>query len=172
MNDAQQIFMVFFAIFWGTVASVQGPWKQFNYSHICIPQTFRRILLSWAVLNFLPVAFVCWTVFSLRGNGPRLDTSTYCQASITVLNGILPAFAVFGFYRLWVAIVQLSGGKMFYRESEDTRSGARVSDKAEPTLDSLRDQLGFKAKCRYGLLNLLFAIWYFAIALAPIFWRC
>jgi hypothetical protein len=34
MNDAQQIFAVFYAIFWGGVFSVSARWKPFNFGLI------------------------------------------------------------------------------------------------------------------------------------------
>jgi hypothetical protein len=183
VTTAQQIFMVFFAIFWGSVASVQGRWNMFPWSlcglrcprrfasgtetrwkHFCRmfvrPDAWRRLLLSFAVLNTVPVVFFC-VVFHLlaadRLTGDEFvapcvaseignsETRQTCECHTRsdgdahsvnqVLAGILPAFAIFGFYRLWVSIVQCRP-TWFYREGRSRENSKRTDD--DPTIKSLR----------------------------------
>lgn len=104
LTAEQQVFMLFFAIFWGAVANVQPRWKAFQW-----PLFFRhrpakcRVCLSLAVLNVLPLllfGYVLWVLGECHGSDmgwPILHL---------VGHGVIPAFALFGCYRLWLAIVE------------------------------------------------------------------
>jgi hypothetical protein len=199
MTTAQQIFMVFFAIFWGSVASVQGRWKMFPYSLCGLrcpswktwrwklfcrmfvrPDAWRRLLLSFVILNLFPVVFFCFVFHLLaaeRLTGDEFvepcvvsksgtsETRQTCECHTRsdgeahsvkqVLAGILPAFAVFGFYRLWVAIVQCRP-TWFYREGRSRENSKRTDD--DPTIKSLRIRGCPLPYCRRNLVAFLFYI--------------
>jgi hypothetical protein len=98
MNDLQTVFLVFYAIFWGYIAGVQPHWKASYFPLVCrIPQARHRTGLAVIILNFLPLIFwyVMWALA-----GPQLHKITPALASVDyVIRGVLPAVAVFGFYR-------------------------------------------------------------------------
>ena len=105
LTSHQQVFMVFFAIFWGTVASVQGRWKAFQLPLVFrVPRVGARVILSMGILNLLPLLFFAYVFWILAGKTPTgLTVLDFVEM---VVNGVLPAFAVFGFYRLWLGIVE------------------------------------------------------------------
>jgi hypothetical protein len=60
MNIPQQIFCVFYAIFWGAVFSVSARWKHFNFGLIFdkdVKQVTKRIGLSLIILTTLPIFY-------------------------------------------------------------------------------------------------------------------
>ncbi len=115
LGTDQQVFMLFFAIFWGTVANVQPRWKAFQWPLFCkIPEAKHRALLSFGILNVLPLLFFGYVLWALSGRGPKsYDGNLYVIAKILV-QGVLPAFGIFGIYRFWLAIIELRPG-YFYR---------------------------------------------------------
>src|SRR6266852_5259407 len=101
MTFTQQIFMVFYAIFWGTVASAQTRWKAFHWPLLfrCAPASWR-LLLSFLFLSVMPIVFFVWAVLRLANTGAVLVIKE-------TLLGVVPAIAIFGFYRLWLGIAEL-----------------------------------------------------------------
>lgn len=163
MNDLQQLFTVFFAIFWGATASVQGRWKMFNYPlcRLIRPQVKNRLLLSHGLLNLCPLAFFAWTMAVLNRYGDLEWTSI--GVIRTVIRAVLPAFAVFGFYRLWMGIIEINP-KRYYRKNDAQDPGQeKVSDKVEPTIDSLNIHL-YLAK-RWCWINISVATVYLLFAI-------
>lgn len=100
----QQVFMLFFAIIWGAVANVQPRWKAFQWPLVGHhrPAT-NRVLLSVVVLNILPLLLFAYVFWALKHHSAA--TPNYPVAHL-VFHGILPAFALFGCYRFWLAIVE------------------------------------------------------------------
>jgi len=120
LNIAQTIFSVFYAIFWGAVFSVSGRWKHFNFGLIFdneAPHVTRRILLSKLILNILPILYFVWILCELNDNNLcSMQKKCWIDFSAIVLSGIIPAFAILGFYRLWIGIVEYSP-KLYYEYS-------------------------------------------------------
>lgn len=155
MTTTQSIFLVFFAIFWGVIASVQGRWKMFQWPLINHRHVRVRIFLSMLLANFAPIVFFLGVFFLLR-NTPMTTTSQWdwSQTCRQVLGGILPAFAVFGFYRLWLGIVEATP-KWYYQSQADQPPNLSG---IEPTIE----WLGIKRK--YSPRNILVALLYLVFA--------
>lgn len=155
MTTTQSIFVVFFAIFWGAVASVQGRWKMFHWPLIRYRHVAARIGLSVALLNILPLLYFAWILFLLR-NTPSTTVSQWsgAQTLLQVLAGLAPAFAVFGFYRLWLAAVEFSPTAFYQWEREQDEAIRGI----EPTLDALI------IRREFAWWNLLFALIYLVVA--------
>jgi hypothetical protein len=152
MNATQTVFVVFFAIFWGVIGSVQGRWLAFQpillYGHIA-----RRWILSFVVLNALPTAYFVVAFIHLRG-GTNIEQSDNLTTARELIAAVLAAFAMFGFYRLWMSIVQ-STPTTFYQSRAGQPSHLKDID---PTIEDLR------LHHKLGGWNLLSAVIYFALA--------
>ncbi|MFA6978020.1 MAG: hypothetical protein WC209_01755 [Ignavibacteriaceae bacterium] len=118
LNITQQIFTLFFAIAWGTAANSQPRWGAFAYANICGLEggkVFRRILLSWIILNIAPICYFVLVLGSLNNaswNNLKLYPWSACMYWRLVLV-IITAFAPFGFYKLWMGLVQVSSKHLF-----------------------------------------------------------
>jgi len=111
MNDAQQIFAVFYAIFWGAIFSVSSRWKAFNFGLIFdkeVDHVTKRIILAKLILNILPILYFAGIFHVLGSNGSLCPQQRECWTDLTaiVLSGIIPSFGIFGFYRLWLCIIE------------------------------------------------------------------
>ena len=149
MNISQQIFTVFFAIVWGTMANVQPRWKPFHWSlAFYFRPAANRLVLSILVFNILSIAFFVWTL-SVLGN------PFTASIPVQILRGILPSFAPFGFYRVWIAAIEWKTS-WFYRLTSETRPDIAV--KIEPTAT----ELGIEK--RWWRSNLIFGLFYLAVA--------
>ena len=113
------VFMLFYAIFWGSVASVQGRWKAFQLPLASIPRVHSRVSLSMLLLNLLPLIFFGYVFFVL--NGKKASPVIWIAAFQFVVIGVLPAFAVFGFYRLWLGIVEMFPDKYYFKAERPRR---------------------------------------------------
>jgi len=147
MNTTQTIFVVFFAIFWGAVFSVQGRWKMFQ-PILSFPHIRHRFFFSFLLLDVVPILFFAWTFFRL--------TETPGETWLQISAGILPAFAIFAFYRLWMGIVECNPS--YFYQSDDKQNPDLKN--IEPTVQSLN--LGH----RFKIWNFLFSALYLAIAIA------
>src|SRR3989344_4841570 len=138
MTITQSIFVVFFAIFWGAIFNVQGRWRMFqpilSFQHIR-----RRFLFSLLMLNVAPIFFFAWTFFRLK--------DTPGETHLQIFAGVLPAFAIFAFYRLWMGLVELAP-RYFYQSRVKQNPNLK---NIEPTVEKLRLVHPFKG------WNLLFA---------------
>ncbi|MBN1364989.1 MAG: hypothetical protein JW976_09320 [Syntrophaceae bacterium] len=155
MTTTQSIFILFYAIFWGSIASVQGRWKMFHWPLIKYPHVAARLALSTLMLNVLPIMFFALAFYMLR-NTPVVAASqwNWCETLQQVFAGVVPAFAVFGFYRLWLAAVEF-WPTLFYQR---IKHQDEAIEKIDPTIEELR--IGSK----YGRWNLPFALLYLFIA--------
>jgi hypothetical protein len=105
----QTVFMVFYAIFWGAIANAQPRWKAFQWPLVFkkkFPQPRRRALVALLVLNILPLFFFAYGMWALYGRGPTV-ASPLAGSLHYFIRGVVPAFAVFGLYRFWLAVVEL-----------------------------------------------------------------
>ncbi len=161
MTTTQWLFVVFFAIFWGAIASVQGRWKMFHWPLIGYGPVWHRLVLSVIVLNVLPVFFFTWVFFLLR-NTPACHSSSwgFAETLRQVIAGVVPAFAVFGFYRLWLAIVEISPTTFYYQNVAAQPDDAKG---IEPTVECRQ------VRHKWWWRNLGFAVLYLLVAtLAPL----
>lgn len=139
----QQVFMVFFAIIWGAVANVQPRWKAFQwplFRRHC-PAT-KRVLLSVVVLNILPLLLFAYVFWALKHDSAA--TWSNCSVAHLVVHGILPAFPLFGCYRLWLAIVEA------YPDAFYSSKGAvpQKYEHIEPTYRTKAERCNSNAKGR------------------------
>ena len=141
--SVQMLFVIFYAIFWGANFNVLPRWKPFQYPLICKKQVFWRIILSHIFFNFIPLIFFC-LVFS------RLQKVNIEGSMFMPLIGIVPAFAIFGFYRVWLGIVELSPETFYFSDEKDIPEGY---DKSEKTIKELGiiDRTWWK-NCLWGVL--------------------
>jgi len=119
LNTEQQVFLVFYAIFWGTIGSAQPRWKAFQWPLIGqVAEATHRVWLSFWVLTIAPIVFfgyALWIIGIL--DYPDCGCSMISVANI-MLHGVVPAFAVLGFYRLWIGLVE-SNPDRYYTPSID-----------------------------------------------------
>jgi len=70
MNTPQEIFGIFYAIFWGAVFSVSSRWKAFNLGLIFdkkAPNITKRFVLAKVILNLLPICYFI-VIFYILGD--------------------------------------------------------------------------------------------------------
>ena len=155
LTTSQSIFVVFFAIFWGAIFNVQSRWRMFQpilrFRHIQL-----RLLLSIVVANVAPIVFFVWAFFCLKGGSSSFPSAEWTLSTTfrVLLAGVLPAFAIFGFYRLWMGIAELAPDA-FYESKTQQRDDLKGID---PTIEELHLDHPHK------YWNLLFAACYFIIA--------
>jgi hypothetical protein len=103
MSTAPQIFMLFFAICWGTAANAQPRWKAFDWSLVAEDApSLRRCFLSFALLNLLPILYFAAVLIWLE-SWTTSPPSRFVQW-LSYVAAVLPALSAFGFYRLWMSI--------------------------------------------------------------------
>ena len=124
LNANQTVFMVFFAIFWGTIANVQPRWKAFQF-----PLMFKlglrlnvccRVVLAILLLNIFPILYFGYILYftSLPERCPDGSDTTLIFVIKILIQGVLPALGIFGIYRLWLAIIELKPD-LFYKSNSD-----------------------------------------------------
>jgi hypothetical protein len=109
------------------------------------------------MLNVLPVIFFAWML-------QRLDTPTAVSNIewASVISGVIPAFAVFGLYRLWIAGIELNPTVFYHQSLADFRNlGKDDLGNVEPTIDSL------KLRPRWWWANALWGLVYIIVAALP-----
>jgi hypothetical protein len=102
LNVPQQIFTLFYAITWGTAANSLPRWKAFAWGAIRadVPSMWRA-WLSVFLLNVLPLVYFV-SVLGWLSSETVWNTTAWWK----IFASILPAFAPFGFYRIWTSVVQ------------------------------------------------------------------
>ena len=143
MNTTQQIFLVFFAIFWGTVANAWPKRKPFQWPLIKYGPACRRLILSMILLNIVPVLYFAWMLSVLGAHDHG------------VIIALLPSFSVFGFYRIWLGLTQSAAGWFYYPEAKIPSQIKNI----EPSLESW-------PRSAWGL-NVLFGAIYVAAGTIP-----
>jgi hypothetical protein len=157
MNAAQKIFVVFFAIFWGTTANAWPKWTPFHWTFLTYSRRVAsRILWSVVMLNIFPVLFFAWMLQRLGGE------TALSIGWASVMSGVIPAFAVFGLYRLWVAGIELCPTAFYYQSLDDLLAQRKVDlSHVEPTMDSLY------LKPKWWWANALWGVMYMVVAVLP-----
>ena len=114
LNVPQTLFTVFFAICWGTAANAQPRWRAFAWPYALEEvASLKRLVLSFAIMNVIPILYFVGVLHLLSDTQWQMTTWTYPAGFKKILGGLLPSFAAFGFYRLWLAII-LWKPKCFY----------------------------------------------------------
>jgi hypothetical protein len=142
LNVPQQLFAIFFAIDWGTSSNVWSRWKPFQWPMVCKSSRIRtRTELSLLILNLVPLLYFAWIQWILSGKvqfDPLSRFGFFCQL---IVSSIGPAFAVFGFYRIWIGIVESCPNCFYYDYANDLTMGLELrlwmTDKIEPSIRSL-----------------------------------
>lgn len=114
LGTDQQVFMLFFAIFWGIIANAWPRWRAFHWPLCGIREVLQRALLAVAILNVLPILFFGYILWALTGRGPKAADGTVVAVAKILIQGVIPAFGVFGIYRCWIGIVELRP-RWFYK---------------------------------------------------------
>jgi hypothetical protein len=177
-NVEQNIFVVFYAIVWGLVANVQPKWKAFQLPLLNLKHVRYRVLLAFVTFNILPLIFFGYIIWALRVE----DLQAYKTSIILiVIHGIVPAFAIFGFYRLWLGIIELWPDS-FYVSTENRDSKLEEKKRyVEPTYSYIYEEkcnqkdmpVIYLGDTRSGLINMLFALLYIIVSsIVPWFGKC
>lgn len=133
MNASQQIFVVFFAIFWGTSANAWPRWKPFHWTFFgSSSRVTTRVLWATLLLNVVPVVYFAWMLQQLAAVG------TQAPDTRTIVVGLIPAFAIFGLYRLWFSVIEMIPRAFYYRDDADmTKAGKKYLVGVDPTMEGL-----------------------------------
>lgn len=166
LNVPQQLFAIFFAIFWGTSSNAWPKWKPFHWTLVLYSGRVRcRVVLSVFVLNVIPVLYFALILCMLSGKVSADVFSSFWSTCRVVAASIVPAFAVFGFYRLWIGIVECRPSCFYYSKDnietalpECDVKGLNIGEYIEPTIESLC------LKKWAAVPNLIFGIAYIAVA--------
>ena len=141
-QSSQQIFMLFFAIFWGTSANAWPNRKPFNWPLITYRPVLARLALSFVLLNITPIAYFAWMFRILAAH------------DVGVVLAVLPAFSIFGIYRVWLAVSQ---SNMFYYRLN--QRPAELTAEMEPEVTPL--------VAKFRLRNLVVGMAYVAVGTLP-----
>jgi len=107
----QTVFMVFYAIFWGAIFNVLPRRKPFDWPLAFqrfqhgYRKAWKRVWLSVALLNILPLIFFGYVMWALNGQAPP-DHPLLLRITVIVVRGVVPAFAILGIYRIWLGITE------------------------------------------------------------------
>lgn len=165
MNETQSVFAIFFAIFLGTIANVQPRWKAFNWPLLFLmPHGKRRFIacrlaLSFFLLNALPVAFFAFALWMLIGAGTDSKDWTGETVRSVIFHGVVPSFASFAFYRLWLGAIEFAPTVFYVSKQEDLPEDLRTecSPEIEPSVENLH--IIPRASCA----NIVFGLVYLVI---------
>jgi hypothetical protein len=156
MNIAQQLFMVFFAIFWGTSSNAWPRWKPFHWTLFFELRPARnRVILSVIFLNLCPIIYFAAVIAWLGRSAPAAGYLSGTEYFREAFRGISPGLAVFGFYRIWFSIIEMRPS-CFYLKTLEAKDEL---NEREPTSDSL------KILERLWWVNLLFGCLYVVVPL-------
>lgn len=154
MTTTQWLFIVFYAIFWGSVSSVQGRWKMFHWALISKPPVWHRLILSFIIWNIAPILYFIWIFFILKDTPISLSSQwTLIETGKQVVAGIGPSFAVFGFYRFWISMVEFFPTTFYFKKDELPQE---IQD-IEPWIEKI------PIKTSFGPMNFLFALLYLIV---------
>jgi hypothetical protein len=173
MNTSQQIFVVFFAIFWGTSSNAWPRWKPFQWTLVPFScRIFLRVAVSFAMLNVIPVLyFIC----ILRKLGGSIDVdalSSFPGTCGVVLPAVVPAFAVFGFYRIWISAIEFCPAWFYYRndaELDHAFQGRDIAPRAEARVDPTIESLNVK-DWTWWVNGLAGGLYVLLASLVPLIW--
>jgi hypothetical protein len=106
LNVPQQIFVLFYAIFWGTMANALPKWKAFAVPYVFYDApSVRRVSLAIFTLNVLPIVFFVIVLKALGGSVWQVQKWEVATL-VKILASLVPAFGIFGFYKVWMSLMQ------------------------------------------------------------------
>ena len=107
INPSQQVFALFYAIMWGTLANVWPRWRAFDWAQVVRPGeraiTVGRCLLSILMLNALPILFFVLVFMWLED---WVLDGTWWQMGYKLVAIMIQPFTLVGFYWVWTSIIQ------------------------------------------------------------------
>jgi hypothetical protein len=158
LTNEQQVFMVFYAIFWGYISNVQSKWKSFAWGPALSEEgkhARHRLFPAIILLNVLPFCYFGFTICILNNtNRCLINYDSYPIFSL-LLRGVIPAFGIFSFYRFWVGIIA-SKPEYFYSEAKLLPSKWK---RQEPSLEKM------KIVSDWGCKEIIIGFIYLVIAL-------
>lgn len=166
MNDTQTIFTVFYAIFWGHISGVLPRWKAFHFAFILkLKQARNRLILSFLLLNIAPFLF-------FSGMYILLGYQKFCFNDFNLTNilslffyAIIPAFSNFGFYHLWIGIIEKNWEIFYVASEENLPYEAMKLSRSNQIIEPTRKDLSIKKDLWH--MNIILGILYFFIASLP-----
>jgi hypothetical protein len=134
MNLSQQVFVVFYAILWGTLANALPRWKAFDTGNWRrYERARRRFYWSTLCLDILPVIYfsLLWFAFLNRPlwNLVGCGWPETAKSVVKIVAVGLSALAPFGFYRVWLFRVQRNPDHFYPPECSEewTQSGLHIN---------------------------------------------
>jgi hypothetical protein len=124
MNVPQQVFTIFYAIFYGAMANALPRWKAFAWgARRSDPPSGRRAWLSMGILNVGPA--LMFVIFLMLLAGPDWDLQRWnLRASVLIIGSLAPSLSNFGFYKIWVAAVEWKS-QYFYGDGDYFKEAVR-----------------------------------------------
>jgi len=106
IDSLQTVFMLFFAIFW-VLSQTCSPGGELSTGLWSLSSGKLNAVRSWDIrTRWPPDPLFVYGMWALQGRGPT-DSAPLAGGLHYAIRGILPAFAVFGLYRLWLALIEL-----------------------------------------------------------------
>lgn len=140
MNIVQTIFVLFFAMFWGTVGNAWLRWRPFHWPFaLHHRRTLLRLATALCLLNLAPVvtaAYVLWLLAPVN-QGP----TTLLGWLAAVVSGVAPAFSIFGFSRAWAGVMEIAPTCFYFTRAELRGLGYSEGSweaEIEPSIETLR----------------------------------
>jgi hypothetical protein len=158
LNLSQNVFVVFYAIFWGAIFNVQSRWKSFQLPlFLRFKVATHRVILSFFILNILPILYFLW-IFYLLSKLP--DIKIWNLA----LSSILPSLGgTMGLYRLWLGFIELFPHQFYKFNKAEIPEKFR---KVEPVVSyrmKKEDPVIYIGDKKSGILNIIWALIYIII---------
>lgn len=168
LNIPQTVFTVFYAINWGLIANVQPRWKAFDWPRIQTGRTFRRVMLSVVFFNLFGIVIFVFVLWLLHHPVWYLAQKWGWREMMLVGTSVLPAFAVFGLRRTWLAIIELATDSFYWRLSDQQcfvphQGGTKERDCVDLVWDDSERRCG-------GVVNLLVGFLYIAVGVGVSGW--
>jgi hypothetical protein len=113
------------------------------------------------MFNVVPLVYVACILAVLRDFGKTEEVSS----GALVVRGVIPAFAAFGFYRLWLGVVEILPDLFLAKDKNAVAKYYPVDDPnpVEPY------QGMFLLDRTNGILNIVYALMYIAVAITAPF---
>ncbi|MGH7779134.1 MAG: hypothetical protein ACREQR_04820 [Candidatus Binataceae bacterium] len=124
LDFAQQVFILFFAIFWGGIASVYGRYKPFGW--LSGERNSVRTIVAVVLLDIVPIIYFVFVLWVLQSS-PWQIAGWGIWGATRIGFAVLAAFGIFGPYRIWAGLVQ-SFTCIFYDECRIARMRSREPD--------------------------------------------
>jgi hypothetical protein len=111
------------------------------------------------ILNIAPILFFGFVFFHLGG------TNAEIQHWRDIFTAVVPAFGMFGIYRIWISGVEFCPHRFYYQDDLEIPKNKQWMIGPEPTISSLKlDGARWWSNLLFGLLHLMIA-WIFAMRL-------